>query len=43
MRADQFDGLSSLLALVELDVSGTGFDDECCSQLAPLAGLASIK
>lgn len=43
MRADQFVGLSSLTALGELDVSSTGFDDACCRELAPLAGLTNIK
>lgn len=43
MRADQFGGLSSLVALAELDVSSTGFDDACCGELAPLAGLTSLK
>ncbi|PRW57473.1 regulatory subunit [Chlorella sorokiniana] len=43
MRAEQFAGLSSLGALAELDASGTGFDDGCCAELVPLAGLTNLN
>lgn len=44
LPADQLvSGLSSLRCLVQLDASGTGLDDACCRELAPLAGLTSLK
>lgn len=43
MPAGQFGGLSALVRLAELDAGGTGFDDECCRQLAQLAHLHTIR
>lgn len=43
MPAGQFAHLSNLVRLRELGVSGTQFDDTCCSQLAAMSSLHSIK
>lgn len=39
----QFDGLTGLARLCELDVSGTGFDDACCASLEALPHLVDLK
>lgn len=43
MTAAQFGGLSALVHLAEFEAGGTGFDDDCCLQLAQLTHLRTIR